>query len=332
MFVAKYPPSASRAAWLLLVGLATAGFAGAADKRGKDARPGTGGHAVPATRRGPAMPAYGTAHFQLQQLPAAAGAAALGKRLESLFDRHLAACRLAGFAFRAPARPLEWVFAPQAAAPPEGGNADPEGDAFYLPQDGRVILQSPPAGTEAAACVGASPERPTTLCLSHELAHQLAYSTGLQTPGVQYAFWFAEGLAANFETASLTATNFCGANPYRQSRLVAACRAGRLLPLGELLVLAQAPREWEARDYGYAQAWGLVRFLFQRDAAAFRTYLNSLALRPRGRRPDAALRREFIQAFGPLEEVDADWQRFLAGQVAEDETPSGFAMSHRASD
>jgi hypothetical protein len=79
-----------------------------------------------------------------------------------------------------------------------------------------------------------------------------------------------------------------------------------------VLTATAPPADEDARAELYAQAWGMVRFLYARDAAAFRRYLATLALRPAGRRPDAALRQEFVQAFGSLETVAADWRAFVA--------------------
>lgn len=146
-------------------------------------------------------------------------------------------------------------------------------------------------------------------CIPHEMAHQMAYRSGLQASGVMYPFWISEGLAANFETLE---QGFAGPNPDRQRRRMEDYRAGRLADLNEFILHALPPcHDKDASAAAYAQAWGLVRFLYHRDPVAFRRHLYTLACRPHGERPRAALQKEFGNAFGTMETVTRDWERFL---------------------
>lgn len=269
------------------------------------------------------MGAHLTKHFRLLHRTGATGIDSLGGILESMFDSHAAACRAAGFALRTPAEPLDWLCLQgeqEALSSPRGASRYAEaGEAsFYSSQADCVVIlphvQDAKAGDDKESSLW-----PSMWCLSHELGHQMAYHTGIQSRGVLYAFWVSEGLAANLESPSATAVEFCGNNPCRQRLLIAAHRAGRLTPLNDVLTVTESPKDEEARTDLYAQSWGMVRFLFQRNPSAFRRYLATLAMRPRGRRPDAALRQEFTQTFGTLEAVNSEWLAFLERLASENE-------------
>jgi hypothetical protein len=271
----------------------------------------------------PAPSAHATPHFRLLYESDKASVAELGGLLESLFDRQMLASREAGFSVRAPDEPLTWVCGVDLTAVGAGEiatpvNEDTAEDAFYSSRTDCVVLR-PRSDGSGENVHGRPAAWPSTRCLSHEMAHQLAYHTGLQTRGVMGTIWLSEGLAMNFETVSPEGGKFGADNALRRQRLATAHRQSRLRPLDEFLLITEVSGTDERCDDLYAQSWGLVNFLFKRDPAAFRSYLQSLALRPHGKRPAAALRREFVNAFGPLETVNTAWLAFLDQLPRQDE-------------
>ena len=69
----------------------------------------------------------------------------------------------------------------------------------------------------------------------------------------------------------------------------------------------------------YAQAWGLFRYLLQRKPQQLTQYMSSLAAAGRWERGSTSPDRRFVEAFGPIAAVEADYQRFL-GQLSRGQT------------
>jgi hypothetical protein len=263
------------------------------------------------------LPVARSAHFAVAHTLEPAAATDLSQLLEVLYSRYHEACRAAGFQPRPPTAPLPWLciddpvaYARYADQLPGGLPAD--SDSFYSACSNTVALLYGAPDESGKTTAGKALVGSETWRISHELAHQMCFNTGLQARGVLYPVWVSEGLAANFETHFPVAGGFAGSNPSRQRRLVAAYRQGRLRPLTRMVELIAPPPEGEACLDVYAQAWGLVQFLFQRDPSAFRCYLYTLALRPSGKRPAAALQAEFESAFGPTAELQQAWEGYLA--------------------
>jgi len=145
----------------------------------------------------------------------------------------------------------------------------------------------------------------------HEAAHQLACNSEHQTRGVMYPVWISIGLATHFETDA----GFSGDNPARRHRLASAYREGHLYPLVDFLVMDRMPEGEETSMDMYAQTWGFVRFLYERNNKAFRRDLYTLSQRPAGHRPIAALRKEFIISIDAMDRVQDSWVHFLDSLV-----------------
>lgn len=153
------------------------------------------------------------------------------------------------------------------------------------------------------------------LLLTHEMAHQLAYNSGLQKRGVMYPLWVSEGLATFFECSALPKAERA-ARASRQRRLAQLGWQGRLLGLHELVALAGPEAlESSAADV-YAQCWGLLAFLLERHPGELSVYLSDLAHSPLGWRSSASLRRDFVRHFGPLDALDRHWRQFVASLPA----------------
>lgn len=148
----------------------------------------------------------------------------------------------------------------------------------------------------------------------HEATHQLAFNSGLQQRGKMYPFWFSEGLATNFETNNPNEPfGPMHDNLGRRKVLTDALAAGRLAPLEQFITdpPPKSNRNGEV-SVAYAQAWGLFRFLLRYRKDQMRRYLDTLHSAPLGRRDRPTLRREFTDAFGPIDQVQKLWDRHLA--------------------
>src|SRR5690606_31731957 len=70
---------------------------------------------------------------------------------------------------------------------------------------------------------------------THEVAHQLAFDSGLQRRGVMYPLWVAEGLATTFEVEVGGVMGPGQDNPVRRHRLEEAYASSSLLPIETLI-------------------------------------------------------------------------------------------------
>jgi len=260
---------------------------------------------------------YLTPHFRVTHTLDERAAVEVGQLLEALFARYQRTCHDAGLLTHAPAKPLQWRFFDRveefrSCVRQEESDLPLDEHAFYSSRSDSVALlrafRGPPA-PEQRGLLGALDVRR----ISHEAAHQLAYNTGLQMRGVMYPFWISEGLATSLETPRLEDGGLGRENRERCQRLVEARQHNRLCAFDDFITLTSTAGGDGRREDLYAEAWGAVCFLVNRDPAAFKRYLSLLAQRPHGQRPPGALRQEFIAAFGPVEELQPEWLRFLAG-------------------
>lgn len=205
---------------------------------------------------------------------------------------------------------------------------------FYSPLSNRVECY---AGAEDAA-----------LRISHEVSHQLAFNQGVLRRRELLPMWLVEGLAGQFEMGDPTA-------PYgpltdnqsnRRGELVLFYRKGWLAPLEDLFSWSKAEverladlerrrpaesrraaNESEAGDVQiarlalvYVQGFGVCRFLIREKPRQFREFLRLLSVPNQPREPDARL----IQAervFGPLDDLQTEWEAWLAVELANDPDP-----------
>jgi hypothetical protein len=148
--------------------------------------------------------------------------------------------------------------------------------------------------------------------VTHELAHQLAFNSGLQRRDVTYAFWTTEGLATNFEADSSGALGLGREEPLYRSRLVEAKARGRLIPLERFADMTELPAGGlpVTREV-YAQAWGLFHYLLQYHRQELTQYMAGLSSRWSGQQ---SLHDRFVAAFGPIEPLERDFLRFVDGR------------------
>ncbi len=168
--------------------------------------------------------------------------------------------------------------------------------------------------------------------ITHEAAHQLAFTLGLQRPGVAYPLWVSEGLACAFEWQGPAAGFGPGqANPQRQEALTAVVKADELIPLAELVALTAI--RFGARDNAeafYAQAWGLFSYLYQHHPRELASYLAALRQSELNVSDSAQARRLFEASFGDLSQVERAWHRQLRAQATSSPVEPGVTMASGA--
>jgi hypothetical protein len=145
------------------------------------------------------------------------------------------------------------------------------------------------------------------LRIGHELAHQLAFNTGLQKRKVMYPIWVSEGLATAFEMQ----LNCRGLGCRKLTNTL-----DNIIPLNEFIPMTRLPADSKLHPYVYAQAQALFNFLMAYHGEQLRTYLKNLHnLEPGWRSADAML-TEFIDVFGPLGEFEKEWIQHVSTSVA----------------
>ena len=149
--------------------------------------------------------------------------------------------------------------------------------------------------------------------VTHEAAHQLFFHTKVQSRGVMYPLWLAEGLATNFEAADTGDTNlgFLSDNLKRRQAMQEAAQADRLIPLRVLVSKDQhassgAPQSEDLKNF-YGQSCIFTNWLARNRAPEFRLYLEALkngAYALPSKREEA-----FVALFGPVESLERVWLR-----------------------
>lgn len=152
--------------------------------------------------------------------------------------------------------------------------------------------------------------------LIHELAHQIAFNTGVHNPNVVNPRWLCEGLGTLFEARGvwrsrtyasqkdrLNAGRF---NNYKQ--FAAADDQGTIARIVEsdTLFNSDAPR-------AYAYAWALTFYLTETQPRKYSDYLQLIAKRPAGAAYSKGERlRDFTTIFGQdMKMIETRFARYL---------------------
>ena len=193
----------------------------------------------------------------------------------------------------------------------------PEGKEGVGPVAGgvRVVVATDQSPREGVLPMSVAGEQFDVTRLTHEVAHQLSFNSGIQKRGVMYPLWVSEGLATNFEFDGTGTAGLEHPNPARCKGLVGAYATGGLIPLREFVVQTAVPPDVQVGRRCYAQAWGFFQFIVTERAESLRTYLCRLAQEHLERRDSSGLLVEFTEAFGPPETLEASWNAFLARQA-----------------
>ena len=181
-------------------------------------------------------------------------------------------------------------------------------DAYYSTRNNHVVMHYETLSADRM------------VVLTHEMTHQLAYNSGLQKRGVMYPLWVSEGLATFFETCALSDAQRAGGS-VRVRQLADLGATDRLIPLSELAVMTGSDALATSPSDAYAQYWGLMAFLLDRQPDALNAYLAGFARQPMGRRSPASLRHDFVACFGPIDVLENQWRQFVASLT--DSKPTG---------
>jgi hypothetical protein len=147
--------------------------------------------------------------------------------------------------------------------------------------------------------------------LVHEAGHQLSFNTGLLKRKVMYPIWASEGLAMFFERSLLSEyLHSCRYTRLRSQRLARLYRSRKLIRLDEFISMSCVDEDDCAIDV-YAESWGLFQFLCEHRRDPLRKYFISLYNLEPGWRSKQALHDEFVRAFGPLDQLEHQWNSFL---------------------
>ena len=243
---------------------------------------------------------YDTIHFQILYTTSKSDAEILGSQLELSLGQFQQIYHTAGFVIYPPIDNLTWYFFEHLEdynhfTSLETNTVHADG-AWYSTHDNKVALLQQSNGY--------------TSRIKHEAAHQLSYSLGLQKRGVLYPFWLNEGLATHFE--SVDTKTFTDINLERYHDLVQAYQKHQLYSLKKFITVVMIEEKDKNGAELYAQAWGLVQFLYQRNPERFREYVYLLALRPHGNRPVIVLQQEFESSFGTVTELEPIWNQYLS--------------------
>ncbi|MCX5646562.1 MAG: DUF1570 domain-containing protein [Phycisphaerae bacterium] len=172
--------------------------------------------------------------------------------------------------------------------------------------------RSPREGVLPMSAVG---QRFDVTRLTHEVAHQLSFNSGIQKRGVAYPLWVSEGLATNFEFDTSVTAGLAHGNAARCQGLLEAYAEGNLVPLRQFVVQTTVPPDAQVGRRYYAQAWGFFQFVLTERPENLRTYLDRLAQTRPEHHDERALLAEFTEAFGAPEVLELSWNAFLASQA-----------------
>lgn len=158
----------------------------------------------------------------------------------------------------------------------------------------------------------------TVSTVVHEATHQIAFNCGLHARYSDCPLWFSEGIAIYFETPDLrSAKGWSGIGAVNRPRLVRFRQYLRRRPADSLRTLIADDKRFRDPKQSldaYAEAWALTYFLIRRYPKQYIAYLKVLSekkpLLQDG--PEARL-KEFQEAFGDPERLDAELVRYLTG-------------------
>ena len=149
----------------------------------------------------------------------------------------------------------------------------------------------------------------------HEATHQIAFNCVLQTRHADIPRWLCEGLAIYFETPDLSSSKgwrtIGAANQVRLAGFREYVRRGRPADsLVSLIANDQRMLDPERADDAYGEAWALNYFLIRQHPKQYVDYLKQLSAKQPliWDEPQERL-QEFKQAFGDLDQLDAEFLR-----------------------
>ena len=201
---------------------------------------------------------------------------------------------------------------PEETAGPSGSDVQVAVAANRSPQEGVGTQTRYSAFGGSVLPLSAEGQRFDVTRLTHEVAHQLSFNSGIQKRGVMYPLWISEGLATNFEFDGSVTAGLEHCNAARCKGLLEAYAAGELVPLGQFVVQTTVPPDAHIGRRYYAQAWAFFQFVLTERPENLRTYLGRLGQKRPEHRDTDILLAEFVGAFGSPETLELAWNAFLA--------------------
>lgn len=170
------------------------------------------------------------------------------------------------------------------------------------------------AGVSGYAPLSELDQRP---CLMHEVAHLIAFNSGLQKLDRRYPLWFSEGLAASFELHAGQSGFGPGVNNRPRGKALRRHHAvGDLVPLEQIVSTVALPASrWAETNRFYAQAWGLFHFLYVHENESLRRYVRLVEQIDRSDFNARSLRAAFETALGGLDDVERRWHAWICSGV-----------------
>jgi len=215
-------------------------------------------------------------------------------------------------------------------AEPELGGAAPAVAGYYSIRTNRITtfdltgletLRQPGDRRATAAQINAMLARPqaerTVATIVHEATHQIAFNCGLQTRYSDIPLWVSEGIAVYFETPDLSSRsgwrNIGGVNWHRYEGFRRYIPKRPSDSLAALVTSDDKLRDPHTAGDAYSEAWALVYFLIRQRPDEFHEYMRLLSAKPRLGRDEPGQRlEEFTRIFGPLDELDAEFLRYMS--------------------
>ena len=252
-------------------------------------------------------------------------ATALVDLLEADQRRFFGLFSAAGFALQEIDHPLVWVLLNNrrelATLSRETEHRDLSWlDAYYSPRtNGVALLRSQAAPTRRALPEPAmSADATPVACLApaagvdavravHELAHQLAFNSGLMRRGVTYPLWVAEGMADYFAAV----VSECGgrrSSDSMSSPHSSDTTSGPWLPLRQLMRVTELPDDDPAAVSSiYDQAQSLFGFLLSTRRGQLVAFLSAMADADPGPTSGGEIAARFVAAFGDPDGIEQTW-------------------------
>jgi hypothetical protein len=240
------------------------------------------------------------------------------KRIEQMYREFIHNFGVRGISTHQPELPLVAIVFPGEEtfinyATREGGRLTSGALGYYSPKTNRIALFDFGDGRPKADW------RRNAGAMIHEMAHQVAFNTGVHNRYGVTPTWLAEGLGTMFEAPGVWA-------PQDYPNLADRINRGRLAQYKQIavsrhkpttiqsLVAADRPFQQDVAA-SYAESWALTFYLAETQPRAFADYLKKTASRPDFAAYSPAERTaDFAAAFGDdWRMLDARIARFIDG-------------------
>lgn len=194
----------------------------------------------------------------------------------------------------------------------EGSRLGPGYLGYYSTISNRIVVYDTTAGSKN------SDWSLNADTIVHEVAHQIAFNTGLHHRFAERPVWVVEGLGTVFEARGVwnSAYHTRPSDRINQGRLAQFREyAATTRKKGSLAEFLSSDRPFRANeDVGYAQAWAFTHFLMENYPRKYLEYLTKTAARPNSSRyPDQDRLKDFTDVFGKdLGSMETRFLRFVS--------------------